>query len=132
MLHFLFINCTEKCSFLVALAVNQAAVLPDRSKLIEKFSNDSGIPREHVYEILSVYIAIVRLFLEVNVKEFCSKLYNTGFTTDFVEHLPLVNNRKEVIENFLQCESSLSKIDSLKWRIDVSLGHRYIILTLIS
>lgn len=98
--------------------------MPDRSKLIKKFSNDSGIPKEHIYEILSVYIAIVRLFLEANDKEFNNKLHNIGFTTDFIENLPLISNRKEIVDNFQQIESNLNKAESIKWRIDVSLGNR--------
>lgn len=115
----LIISC-----FPVALAVNQSSVMPDRSKLIKKFSNDSGIPKEHIYEILSVYIAIVRLFLEANDKEFNNKLHNIGFTTDFIENLPLISNRKEIVDNFQQIESNLNKAESIKWRIDVSLGNR--------
>ncbi|KAJ8955348.1 hypothetical protein NQ318_003442 [Aromia moschata] len=96
----------------------------DRSKLIENFFNDTGIPKEQIYEILGVYIGLIRFFLETSNNEFNARLLEIGFTPEFVEKLPFATNREEIVSNLSKnFNSDFAKLTSLKWKVDISLGN---------
>jgi hypothetical protein len=105
----------------VALSINQSPTL-DRLKILEKISNDHHVPKDKLIEVLGIYLAIIRLFLETTDKEFNAKLIELGFSNEFVEELPLVSNRTKVIDNIVNSRrGEFKKLVSLKWRIDISL-----------
>lgn len=110
----------------MALSINQSPTL-DRLKILEKISNDHHVPKDKLIEVLGIYLAIIRLFLETTDKEFNAKLIELGFSNEFVEELPLVSNRTKVIDNIVNSRrGEFKKLVSLKWRIDISLTNRYV------
>ncbi|EFA11877.1 COMM domain-containing protein 5-like Protein [Tribolium castaneum] len=105
----------------VALSINQSPT-QDRLKVIEKISNDFDLPKEKTIEILGVYLAIIRTFVASTDKEFNAKLKELGFSNEFIEELPLINNRTKVMDTILSSRrGEFNKLVSLKWRIDISL-----------
>lgn len=110
----------------MALSINQSPS-QDRLKVIEKISNDFNLPKEIIVDLLGLYLAIIRAFMESTDKEFNAKLLELGFSNDFVDELPLVNNRTKVIDTILSSRrGEFNKLVSLKWRIDISLTNRYL------
>ncbi|XP_066158900.1 COMM domain-containing protein 5 [Euwallacea fornicatus] len=94
------------------------------SKAIEKLSTEKNIAKEDLYEILSVYVEILRLFIHTSDKDFINNLLEWGFSNDFVEKLTFLNNRKELIDTFLAPHYGyFQNVSSIKWRIDISLLH---------
>ncbi|KAJ8936450.1 hypothetical protein NQ314_012312 [Rhamnusium bicolor] len=107
----------------MALIANQPTA-QDRSKILANFSNDSSIPKEQIYEVLGVYITLVRFFLETSDNEFNSRLLEIGFTSEFIENLPFIGNRDEIVNNLLHnFNTDFGKLSSLKWKIDISLSN---------
>lgn len=107
---------------LVALVANQPTV-QDRSKIIENLSNDSNISKEQIYEVLGVYIGLIRLFLGTSDNEFNTKLLEIGFSSDFVQQLPLIGHREEIVKNLINnFDVDFGKLLTFKWKIDVSLS----------
>lgn len=110
--------------FLVALASLQ----PQRQNLIkpiEKLATEKKIPLENLYDILSVYIGIVKLFVHSTDKDFVASLTDLGFPNDFVASLPFVDNRKELEDTFFVPNyDTFRNVASIKWRIDISLLNR--------
>lgn len=97
----------------------------DRSKVIENVSKDTEIPKEQIYKLLGVYIGLLKLFMETSDAEFINRLKELGFPPEFIERLPLVGNRDEVIINLRKnVNDSFRKLSSLKWKIDISLSNR--------
>ncbi|KAJ8985866.1 hypothetical protein NQ317_006240 [Molorchus minor] len=100
----------------------------DKSRIIESFSNDSNIPKQQIYEVLGVYIAIVHLFLESNDNDFNTRLLEIGFTPEFVEKLPFIGNRDEIVKNLLNnFNTDYAKLASLKWKLDISLSNSLVV-----
>lgn len=107
---------------LVALVGNQPTA-QDRSKVIENLSNDSSISKAQIYEVLGVYIGLIRLFLETSDNEFNVKLLEIGFSSDFVQQLPFIGNREEIVKNITSnFDVDFGKLSTLKWKIDISLS----------
>ncbi|XP_057672900.1 uncharacterized protein LOC130904252 [Diorhabda carinulata] len=95
----------------------------DRSKSIDNFSRDTGIAREDIYEVLGIYIILLKTFLQSSDNEFQERLVELGFSSDFIENLPFIGNREEIILNLQKNYSKdFGKLSSLKWRIDISLS----------
>ncbi|RZC38355.1 COMM domain-containing protein 5, partial [Asbolus verrucosus] len=108
---------------LVALSLIQSSV-QERLKVIEKISNDYNISKEKITQVLEIYLAIIRIFIESTDKEFNMKLIDLGFSSDFVEDLPLSSNRTKIVDTILNSRrGEFNKLVSLKWRIDISLSN---------
>ncbi|XP_018565639.1 COMM domain-containing protein 5-like [Anoplophora glabripennis] len=106
----------------MALVANQPTA-QDRSKIIENLSNDSNIPKDRIYEVLGIYIGLIRCFLETSDNEFNAKLLEIGFTPDFVQQLPFIGHREEIVKNLTNnFDVDFGKLSSLKWKIDISLS----------
>ncbi|CAG9855089.1 unnamed protein product [Phyllotreta striolata] len=96
----------------------------DRSKAIDVISRDANVPKEHVYEVLGVYISLLEIFLQGSDNEYNEKLAELGFTAGFLEQLPFLGNREEIINNLQKSYTmDFGRLNLLKWRIDVSLDH---------
>ncbi|ENN74221.1 hypothetical protein HUJ04_012685 [Dendroctonus ponderosae] len=102
-----------------------ASLQPQRQNLIkpiEKLAIERNIPMENLYEILSVYIGIIRLFVHSTDKDFVATLTDLGFQNDFMASLPFVDNRKELEDTFFVPNyDNFRNVSSMKWRIDISL-----------
>ncbi|CAG9762339.1 unnamed protein product [Ceutorhynchus assimilis] len=91
-------------------------------KPLEKLSLEKNIPKEQLYDLLSIYIAIIKQFIRTSDKDFISNLVEIGFPNEFVEGLPFVNNRKELVDTFFAPHYAFfQNVSSIKWRIDISL-----------
>ncbi|CAG9816773.1 unnamed protein product [Phaedon cochleariae] len=96
----------------------------DHAKFIDDFSKVSNIPKEHIYEVLGVYIGIIRLLMENNDAEFSHKLTEIGFSNDFLGKLSFTENREEIVNNLMTKKTTdFGKLSSIKWRIDISLSN---------
>ncbi|XP_019873454.1 COMM domain-containing protein 5 [Aethina tumida] len=105
----------------LALAIQQSPN-QDRTKIIDKICHEFNIPKETLHCILAVYLSLIRFFLEVNDKEYNSRLLELGFTENFVESLPLISNREDVVNKIqFATHTDFGKLSYLKWRIDISL-----------
>ncbi|CAH0562002.1 unnamed protein product [Brassicogethes aeneus] len=105
----------------LALAIEQFPN-QNRTKNLTKICNESDVSKENILNVLGVYLLIVRLFLSTNDKEFNSRLLEIGFTDNFIETLPLISNREDVMKNLqLSTYSDYTNFTYLKWRIDISL-----------
>ncbi|XP_060537366.1 uncharacterized protein LOC132708802 [Cylas formicarius] len=94
----------------------------DLSKVIEKFSKEKNIEKHEISEVLSIYIAILKVFVNSNDKDFIQQLLEVGFTNKFLEDLPLVSNRQELVDTyFMPSYEHFQNVDTIKWRIDISL-----------
>ncbi|XP_023024347.2 COMM domain-containing protein 5 [Leptinotarsa decemlineata] len=95
----------------------------DHSELIKNFSKETDMPKEQIYNILGVYIALIKLFLEINESDFNQKLLEFGFTTDFLQKLPFFKNPNGIIDNLMDNHTDFGKMSLFKWRIDISLSN---------
>lgn len=106
----------------MALVANQPTP-QDRSKILLNLSNESSLPRDQIYEVLGVYIRLIRFFLETSDNELNTKLLEIGFTPDFVQQLPFIGHREEIVKNLTNnFDVDFGKLSSLKWKIDISLS----------
>lgn len=116
--------------FSVALAALQPNP-QNLSRLLDKFSIEKNIPKEELYEVVGVYMAVIKYFIHTTDKDFASNLVEFGFPTEFVNNLSFVNNRKALVNNYLAPHYDFFyNIDSIKWRIDMSLLSRCVAILL--
>ncbi|KAJ8923587.1 hypothetical protein NQ315_010166 [Exocentrus adspersus] len=95
----------------------------DRSKIIENLANDRGISKDQLCQVIGVYISLVRLFLQTSDNEFSTRLSEIGFTSDFVQQLPFIGHRDEILNNLTNgFDADFGKLSTLKWKIDISLS----------
>lgn len=115
--------------FLVALAALQPNP-QNLSRLLDKFSSEKNIPKEELYEVVGVYMAVIKYFIHTTDKDFASNLVEFGFPAEFVNNLSFVNNRKALVNNYLSPHYDyFYNVDSIKWRIDMSLLSRCVTLS---
>lgn len=101
----------------------------DLFKPLDKLATEKNIAKDQLYELLSVYIAVIKLFIHSTDKDFVSTLVELGFSNEFVDNLPFMNNRKELVETFFEPHYDyFQNVSSIKWRIDISLLHRYVLV----
>lgn len=94
--------------------------------IVENITRDVGLSKDQTFEIIGVYISIVKLFLQHNYSEFSSKLLEIGFSTNFISKLSLADNHKELVSNLRRHTSNnFNKLSIIKWKIDISLMDRY-------
>lgn len=97
--------------------------------IVENITKDVGLSKEQTYEIIGIYIAIVKSFLHNSYNNFNTKLLEAGFSQDFISNLGLLENQKELISNLRHHSSNnFYKLSIFKWKIDISLMDRYELL----
>lgn len=93
--------------------------------VVDNITKDAGLSIEQTYEIIGVYIGIIKLFLHNNYNNFNTKLLEIGFSPDFISNLSLLENQKELISNLRRFSSNnFYKLSIFKWKIDISLLDR--------
>lgn len=84
-------------------------------------NEDKNLQDVDIYDLIGLYIKIIKWFVQYNKEEFSDKLLGLGFSGNFVEKFPLKYENKHQIENNMQLSNN---IQSLKWRIDISLSNK--------
>lgn len=84
-------------------------------------SNEQELSEVEIYDLIGLYIKIIKWFTQCNKEEFMEKLVEMGFTNSFVEKFPLKYENRMQIQNNAYFYNN---IESLKWRIDISLSNK--------
>lgn len=93
--------------------------------ITKNISQDIGLSIEQTYEVVGIYIEIVKLFLQNSFNDFNIKLMDLGFSSDFISKLSLLEHQKDLISNLRRHSvSNFNKLSILKWKIDISLTDR--------
>ncbi|XP_050314614.1 uncharacterized protein LOC126749045 [Anthonomus grandis grandis] len=117
-------NCpSEYTGRIIKLAL--ACIQPkqqDLLKPLEKLASETKISKDQLYEILSSYTAIIRHFIHTDQRDFVSNMVEIGYPSEFVERLPFLNNKEELLHTFFApYKAYFMNINIIKWRIDISL-----------
>lgn len=112
-------------SVLVAITLTQSSNNQDSHQIIDSLSNDLNIPEEDIIKSIGIYLKMINLLTHSADTKFNDKLTELGFSDDFVNDLPLIANRAKVMDGMFTLKQGIfNRLESLKWRVDISLIDR--------
>lgn len=79
----------------------------------------------NIYDLIGLYIQVIKWFVQYKQDEFYHLLTEEGFTQNFIENFPIKYEQKEVLLKNVYTEF-IGNVKSLIWRIDISLSNKYV------